>query len=85
VIEEIEAIAGAIRGDRPPPGPPPAAGDSPGARVMTKALAAAVDLVAGKRPATPGPRCAGRRCVRGSGTHSTRPQAAGWPGSSHCG
>ena len=30
VIEEIEAIAGAIRGDRPPPGAPPAAGTAPG-------------------------------------------------------
>ncbi|MFI5068474.1 MAG: FUSC family protein, partial [Streptosporangiales bacterium] len=51
---ENEAIAGANRGDRPPPGPPPAAGDSPGARVMTEALAAAVDLVAGKRPGDAG-------------------------------
>jgi hypothetical protein len=54
VIEEIEAIAGAIRGDRPPPGPPPAAGASPGARVMTEALAAAADLAAGKRPGDAG-------------------------------
>jgi len=49
VIAEIEAIARAVRGDGPPPGPLPSAGDTTGATAMTKALAGAVDLLAGKR------------------------------------
>jgi uncharacterized membrane protein YccC len=49
VIAAMAAMARAIRGDGPVPPVPAVAGNSPGGRAMAKALADAVDLLAGKR------------------------------------
>ena len=74
VQEGTQAAARGNRGDRgdrraiPVPTsarPPPPAGDGPRGRVMTAALAAAVDLVPGRRPGDAGATRGGRRWESG--------------------
>ena len=69
VTDALDALAGSIEYDRPPPAIPPAWSDAPGARALHDALPGTVRLIEGKRipdgqrPAPPGGRARLRQAI----------------------